>query len=110
MAVYTKPAISPLEQIELLKKRGLTILDESRAICFLEAVSFFRLTPYMRPFQLGNSDHQFKPGTKFSQLTRLVTPQVIPRSLRRGISILELRLSFLYFSPDLEESSTPSPQ
>lgn len=71
MAVFTKPAITPIEQLELLKKRGLTIIDESRSLCFLEAVSFFRLTPYMRPFQNGNSDHQFKDGAKFSQLTKL---------------------------------------
>lgn len=71
MAVFTKPAINPDEQLKLLKKRGLTILDEPRALYFLEAVSFFRLTPYMRPFQIGNCDHQFKVGATFSQLTRL---------------------------------------
>ena len=71
MAVFTKPAITPAQQIELLKQRGLIILDETRALCFLEAVSFFRLTPYMRPFQHPDNRHQFLYGTKFSQLTRL---------------------------------------
>ena len=71
MAVFTKPAITPLEQLELLKKRGLTIIDGTRSLCFLEAVGFFRLTPYMRPFQIGDGEHQFKHGTKFKQLTRL---------------------------------------
>jgi len=71
MAIFTKPAINPREQLELLKKRGLTIIDETRSLRFLEAVSFFRLTPYMRPFQTGNGEHQFKVGTKFNQLTRL---------------------------------------
>ncbi len=69
--VFTKPAITPKEQMELLKKRGLAILDESRALCFLEAVSFFRLTPYMRPFQHEDNSHLFKDNTKFSQLTQL---------------------------------------
>ena len=71
MAVFTKPAITPAQQLDLLKQRGLTILDESRALCFLEAVSFFRLTPYMRPFQHSDNRHQFETGTKFSQLARL---------------------------------------
>ncbi len=71
MAVFTKPAIIPIQQIDLLKERGLIILNESRALCFLEAVSFFRLTPYMRPFQYEDGKHSFKSGTKFNQLTRL---------------------------------------
>lgn len=71
MAVFTKPAITQAQQLDLLKRRGLTILDESRALCFLEAVSFFRLTPYMRPFQHSDDRHQFETGTKFSQLARL---------------------------------------
>ncbi|KTD11696.1 phage AbiD protein [Legionella gratiana] len=74
MAVFTKPAITPKEQIELLKNRGLIIIDELRSLCFLEAISFFRLTPltpYMRPFQIDNVEHNFKSGTKFSQLTNL---------------------------------------
>ena len=71
MAIFTKPAISPMQQLELLKQRGLIILEESRALRFLEVVSFFRLTPYMRPFQHSNNDHLFKNGVEFNQLTRL---------------------------------------
>jgi abortive infection bacteriophage resistance protein len=71
MAVFTKSAITPIEQLQLLKERGLSIMDEPRALCFLEAVSFFRLIPYMRPFQTGDSDHQFNGGAKFNQLTKL---------------------------------------
>ncbi|HGK6671882.1 TPA: hypothetical protein ACJ5DK_003206 [Legionella pneumophila] len=68
MAVFSKPAITPHEQLQLLKQRGLIIIDETRSLLFLEAVSFFRLTPYMRPFQTGTDDHQFETGTKLSQL------------------------------------------
>jgi abortive infection bacteriophage resistance protein len=66
MAVFTKPAITPTEQIELLKKRGLLISDEAHALYFLNVVSFFRLTPYMRPFQIINSKHQFKSARKLA--------------------------------------------
>lgn len=72
MKRYAKPAILVEEQLSLLKDRGLQIQDEVRATHFLEAVSFFRLTPYMRPFQTPEDpDHAFRPGTGFRQLSQL---------------------------------------
>lgn len=72
MKSFTKPATTVAEQMALLKARGLIIRDEARTEHFLEAVSFFRLTPYMRPFQeAGNPDHVFLPGTGFRQLSQL---------------------------------------
>ncbi|GAB3465148.1 Abi family protein [Azotobacter salinestris] len=72
MRVFDKPAIDIAGQIALLKARGLQIQDEARARHFLEAVSFFRLTPYMRPFQLADDpQHGFRSGTGFRSLTRL---------------------------------------
>lgn len=72
MRQFAKPAIPVTAQVALLKRRGLEIQDESRAGLFLEAVSFFRLTPYMRPFQVSNdSEHGFRKGAAFRQLSRL---------------------------------------
>jgi abortive infection bacteriophage resistance protein len=72
MKPFSKPAIDIPAQLALLKQRGLTIQDESKAYCFLEAVSFFRLTPYMRPFQLSDDvEHGFRVGTQLWALTRL---------------------------------------
>lgn len=72
MRVFDKPAIDIAGQIDLLKARGLQIQDEARAQHFLEAVSFFRLTPYMRPFQVSDDpQHGFRPGAGFRSLTRL---------------------------------------
>lgn len=72
MRQFSKPAITVSEQLILLKARGLQIHDEARATLFLEAVSFFRLTPYMRPFQVpDDADHRFREGTGFRQLSRL---------------------------------------
>ncbi|MBC3949645.1 Abi family protein [Pseudomonas folii] len=72
MKLFNKPAIDIPAQLDLLKQRGLTIQDEGKAHCFLEAVSFFRLTPYMRPFQLSEDvEHGFRPGTRLKELTRL---------------------------------------
>lgn len=72
MRLFDKPAIGVPEQIALLKARGLHIQDEQRATCFLQAVSFFRLSPYMRPWQIpGDPAHHFRPGTGLRQITQL---------------------------------------
>ncbi|MBE7376387.1 Abi family protein [Pseudomonas lopnurensis] len=72
MRTFDKPAIDIGEQIALLNARGLQIQDEARARHFLEAVSFFRLTPYMRPFQVvDDPQHGFRTGAGFRSLTRL---------------------------------------
>nr|WP_314567058.1 Abi family protein [uncultured Pseudomonas sp.] len=72
MRTFSKPAIDVPAQLELLKRRGLLIKDEARAESFLKSVSFFRLSPYMRPFQQPEDvDHRFRDGSQFRQLTRL---------------------------------------
>lgn len=72
MKLFSKPAIDIPAQLTLLKQRGLIIQDEVKAHCFLEAVSFFRLTPYMRPFQISDdAEHGFKAGTRLKALTCL---------------------------------------
>ncbi len=72
MRVFSKPAIDVPAQLELLKRRGLHIPNEERAAAFLQSVSFFRLSPYMRPFQHQEDiDHRFRDGSQFRQLTRL---------------------------------------
>ncbi len=47
MPVFKKSSTSPFEQIILLKNKGLIIADEAQALADLNAISFFRLTPYM---------------------------------------------------------------
>jgi len=72
MNTFTKKTITVPQQIQLLKERGLSIQDESRAALFLEAVSFFRLTPYMRPFQQPrDNQHRFKSAACFRQISQL---------------------------------------
>jgi hypothetical protein len=57
MAVFTKPAIPPSEQLNCLKDPSLIIQDEVQALAFLSQVSFFRLKPDMRPFQFKEHVH-----------------------------------------------------
>ncbi|MFJ4375935.1 Abi family protein [Pseudomonas japonica] len=72
MRPFQKPAIDVHEQLLLLKQRGLNVQNDERAKCFLEAVSFFRLTPYMRPFQRpDDAEHGFRDNACLKDLTRL---------------------------------------
>lgn len=80
MRPFDKPALSVDQQLELLKERGLHIANEHKAMCLLEVVTLFRLSPYMRPFQETRPDHAFKPG---STLKDIVEVYRFDSSLRR---------------------------
>lgn len=72
MTTFTKPAMTVDQQLAILQQRGLSVRQPERAKRFLEVVSFFRLSIYMRPFQVpGNHDHRFKPDIEFKQIVDL---------------------------------------
>ena len=66
MINYSKPHLSYLEQIELLKSRGLIINDTQYAILKLKHISYFRLSAYFLPFY--SEENTFKTGTTFEQI------------------------------------------
>ena len=71
MRAFDKPAINIDQQLKTLEERGLHIQNKEKAKLFLQAVGFFRLSAYMRPYQISNNpDHSFKPNTTFRQITR----------------------------------------
>jgi abortive infection bacteriophage resistance protein len=77
---YNKPAISLAEQVALLRKRGLHIADEEKAIHYLSNISYYRLRAYTYPFQNNQSpDHEFLPGASLEQVIDLY---VFDRKLR----------------------------
>ena len=80
MRPFDKPALSVEQQLELLKQRGLQVANDVRAMRFLEVVTLFRLSPYMRPFQEKGPEHTFKPG---STLKAVVDIYRFDGSLRR---------------------------
>jgi abortive infection bacteriophage resistance protein len=75
MTQFTKPAINVDQQIELLLSRSLQIQSPERAKKYLEVISFFRLSAYMRPFQSPiaeqSVEHQFKDQVEFKQVVDL---------------------------------------
>lgn len=70
--IYNKPPLSIKEQIERLRRRGLTIDDDNLAESFLNRVSFYRFRAYTYPFQDNtNSDHLFVEPVSFSDIVSL---------------------------------------
>src|SRR5688572_27548305 len=78
---FLKPALSIHQHIEKLKARGLLIENEAEAAHYLKHISYYRLGPYLRAFQLPNKrpDHVFKPGTRFQDALKLY---IFDRELR----------------------------
>lgn len=69
---YSKPPVSIEEQIILLKKRGLEIINEEEAIHSLSFISYYRLRAYTYPFQdNSDSDHTFVKEVSFQDIIQL---------------------------------------
>ena len=66
----SKTATTIQEQIETLRKRGMSIDDEGKAIENLSDIGYYRLGFYWFPFEKTyprkeQRDHTFKEGTNF---------------------------------------------
>lgn len=67
-ATYTKPALALDQLVDRLEGRGLGIPDRDRATRYLRHLGYFRLSPYMIPFQVAGTDHQFGDGVAFDDV------------------------------------------
>ena len=79
---FEKPAVSITDQIELLKRRGMAVEDETLAQHFLQFISYYRLRAYWLTFEVpaaGNGDHAFRKGTTFEDVLELY---IFDRELR----------------------------
>lgn len=79
---FEKPAVSVHDQIELLKRRGMTVGDEAQAQHYLNFISYYRLRAYWLPFEVpaaNNGDHAFRNGTTFEDV---LTLYIFDRELR----------------------------
>ena len=72
MTRFTKPPLTPVQQLGLLEERGLMVNDRERAKRLLEVTTLFRLSPYMRPFQyLDDRQYRFKAGVKLAEIVNV---------------------------------------
>ena len=78
-----KPPKTYLEQLKILKGRGLKVLDEVRALHLLEHHNYYRLSAYRFPLTLDGNPDQFKPGVTFDDLWTLYH---FDRTLRQFVS------------------------
>ena len=91
---FNKLPISIHEQIALLKQRGLTFNEETKAAHYLSNISYYRLRAYTYPFQDNtNPQHPFIRPVTFEQILELY---VFDRKLRMlvfdGLEKIEISL------------------
>ena len=72
MTRFRKKPLTPQQQLDHLVERGLEVRDPVRALRLLEVTSYFRLIPYMRPFQVqGEAGRAFEDGAQLNQIVTL---------------------------------------
>jgi len=65
---YNKPPLNYKDQLSQLKKRGLTVNNEVRALHLLENISYYRLSAYWYPLlKSPKSAHKFKEKSTFKR-------------------------------------------
>ncbi|MFI3893222.1 Abi family protein [Kocuria rhizophila] len=65
--------------VDQLVGRGLEIPDGQRAERYMRHIGYYRLSPYMIPFQTHDGSHEFLPGATFDDVLGLY---VFDRQLR----------------------------
>ena len=70
---YAKPPLTITRQIELLRRRGMSIADTSKAARYLTHINYYRLSAYWLPFEAthGSDEHNFNPGASFDSALSL---------------------------------------
>lgn len=79
--IYAKRPLSIVDQIALLKSRGLQFDNEIAAAKLLSEVSYFRFVQYLRPMEADKALHSFKPNSKFEDAVALYDFDTQLRSL-----------------------------
>ena len=69
--VYQKPFLSYVEQIALLKSRGLSFKDEAKAINILKMISYYRLSNYWHPLLKDKQNKIFRKNASFDEAFEL---------------------------------------
>lgn len=68
---FNKPPLSSAELVDLLVARGLVVDDRSLAREALFHIGYYRLAPYLRPFERQGGRHEIAPGTTFADVLSL---------------------------------------
>lgn len=79
MRAYEKPANTPSEQVAEWQRRGMAVLDHTRAEQYISDIGYYRLSAYCIPFYQPEAHEQFKPGVDFNDVLALY---IFDRQLR----------------------------
>lgn len=69
--VYTKPALTPVDLLAHLQRKGLEVDNIPAAVRAIETIGYYRLLIYCRRFQ--GQDKQFHSGVQFDSIVKLYT-------------------------------------
>jgi abortive infection bacteriophage resistance protein len=69
--MFEKKPTTIVQQIALLKQRGLQIESDVEAVHFLSHISYYRLGEYWHSMQSDQKNHIFKPESKFTDVIAL---------------------------------------
>jgi abortive infection bacteriophage resistance protein len=70
--LFEKTYSKPYELVQLLKARGLKIMNEEKAEHYLSHIGYYRLSSYMYPLlSVPKEKFQFKQGTTFAKVMML---------------------------------------
>ncbi|MDE6721284.1 MAG: Abi family protein [Bacteroidaceae bacterium] len=99
---YTKPALSLVQQIEVLRQRGLLIDDETEAERLLGNIGYFRLAEYWHVMEADKQTHVFKPNVHFQDVITLykfdAELKILVFSVIQRLEIAMRAKVILYFS------------
>jgi abortive infection bacteriophage resistance protein len=65
---YQKPPLTYIEQLDLLRSRGLHVENKESAIKYLRQISYYRLSAYFLPFKRSG---KFHTGTTIENVLKL---------------------------------------
>jgi len=71
---FNKKSLSPQEQIDLLKNRGVSFTDESKALHFLKYHNYYYISGYIYYFELKDEirTHKLESNIDFNDIIKLV--------------------------------------
>lgn len=90
-----KPFRTLEQQVDLLASRGLDIGERSEALGFLHRSNYYRLSGYLRPFQIApaDGDNSYRDGASLLQVRRIYNFDQRLRALV-GAAIAEFEVEF----------------
>ena len=66
---FSKTCFTPQQHVTLLKDRGLSISDETKAVSYLTNIGYFRLSAYFYPLlEFPKEQHRYKPDATFKKV------------------------------------------